>query len=1363
MASQTRLPRKLQSSGSIPKWSKLGNILRDNLESQGYEGVTWADVVLNNQISEEVKFQDYGFTLPADAQITGIEVKKNIWALDESRPQGVPTGIKDYKVRLLKGGVESGDDKKKPDGWPNSSLGAYKVLDTFPVDEVEGLGYPEIGPAGEQWQNIWWEQKTYNIGTSTTLDRNTPYDYFFYIVSRADEVPLGSYGQGDYPLTVIESNASDIIISCSFVNIADSLDEFLMGIAFRYDDSIGVPTFWCVNLVYGDTKVEVWKYEYSYTTKTLYYTYSWTGNYKVGDTTFRGIIPWRISAEIIGTSLSVKVANMEEGEVASFSTTIDNFNINATKHGFRVTDYADNFSIRSGQRVFQTRTYGSSTDLWSLSLTPADVNSASFGVVLQEYNSEYTDQTAAFQAPEITVYYIQVFNEQGSGGAVVSGQAGITTVEYIDGQGGVLVGGLADVEDTYPGHGGILVGGLSDVEEIVIGTGGAVVSGQADITMIEFIDGSGGVVVAGAGKDLVRRDEVTGAGGEVVVYGSAAYKIDPYVTSGEVVVYGEAIVSATMDHELNLLWNVREYASSDLELLWNTGELDMYWYRVIGKKKSGAECPPYQGDECCQFFVVNIHARTPAEVCQKLKKRGFIWPIERVQRFSKPASNQLVSELEAAGEDFSCVDLEDVDICQIPDCTEFCIDAELVEAFSIDLEKVSIGIKPNDLGGEVIVYGTASADYSKPELFYTASGEVIVYGNASYISSGYSFTGSGGVIVQGSIGFATSSYWSFIGGQWPSVTGPRFSQSQDVIPQENSVTWLAKERVRHLDSSYVISDLSYENKSNILFAKNFAFDIPASNQILGAEVTVYRLASADGVRDLTISLGKDGVPVSNNLADLSNNWATSDEVKTYGNNGIEGKNPWTASTELDEPDLPAWSAADVNSSDFGVLLQVQNVSGSNNIVYAWLDYVTLTLYHEDPLHQIIRVFGVAPVVSPSWNYIGSGFIYVSGQVEVNKADLVFDNLGFGGVWVYGNAGLHLKYTGSGEVIVNGQAFYSASFVTEEGSGGCVVGGEADVQPYIETASGGVLVGGQAEKVDYFYDEATGGIRVNGSVFISEKYIHYDPSGGVIIGGSANPVAASYWSYTGSGSVYVGGKAELLSTALGTFVIKGELDILLADLSVDFPGDVHIGDAVGAVSEINKCKCDSVTPIILARHNLGENNVLEKFLYRNHYEFPKNIQLYYNDINQSWQYNLHMIGKSSEEEKQESWDILFELRCSDKFLAYDAEILHWVLSIQIWRKILGTDIDFDTHIHLSILPDNVCNVGDLSFVADINVLTQEVNMNPNAFIYHLVFYDNIGLFRTKQWVDYPHFVVAINENQLDNLPGRVDLTDSVLVN
>ena len=123
--------------------------------------------------------------------------------------------------------------------------------------------------------------------------------------------------------------------------------------------------------------------------------------------------------------------------------------------------------------------------------------------------------------------------------------------------------------------------------------------------------------------------------------------------------------------------------------------------------------------------------------------------------------------------------------------------------------------------------------------------------------------------------------------------------------------------------------------SNYIVFKNFGFTVPSGASICGIEVT--REASASGllvgssIRDNDIRIVKNNVIGGINHA-APGNWPGTDATTTVG--GI-----------ADDWGL-AWTAGDINSSDFGVAISVRLGSGLASLfLSANIDRVSITVYY----------------------------------------------------------------------------------------------------------------------------------------------------------------------------------------------------------------------------------------------------------------------------------------------------------------------------------------------------------------------------------------------------------------------------------
>jgi len=97
---------------------------------------------------------------------------------------------------------------------------------------------------------------------------------------------------------------------------------------------------------------------------------------------------------------------------------------------------------------------------------------------------------------------------------------------------------------------------------------------------------------------------------------------------------------------------------------------------------------------------------------------------------------------------------------------------------------------------------------------------------------------------------------------------------------------------------------------------NWGFSLPAGAVIRGIEVQIFREANhRDDILDHAIYLRKTSGRVGDNYANTVDTWARNDEAALYGGTG----DLWNTT----------WTKADIESSDFGIDISVENLDGSD--------------------------------------------------------------------------------------------------------------------------------------------------------------------------------------------------------------------------------------------------------------------------------------------------------------------------------------------------------------------------------------------------------------------------------------------------
>lgn len=149
------------------------------------------------------------------------------------------------------------------------------------------------------------------------------------------------------------------------------------------------------------------------------------------------------------------------------------------------------------------------------------------------------------------------------------------------------------------------------------------------------------------------------------------------------------------------------------------------------------------------------------------------------------------------------------------------------------------------------------------------------------------------------------------------------------------IAWSNPSNVTASNDSRATSTLVADAVTQDLKCTAFAFAISTTSNIIGIEVIVERSegsVSVAAIEDATIQLLKNGTAVGTNKA-ASAAWPVADAIKTYG-----------SSTDLWGE---SWTAADINDTDFGVIVAAKNTGGGSED--ARIDHVQIKVYSAETI------------------------------------------------------------------------------------------------------------------------------------------------------------------------------------------------------------------------------------------------------------------------------------------------------------------------------------------------------------------------------------------------------------------------------
>lgn len=605
---------------------------------------------------------------------------------------------------------------------------------------------------------------------------------------------------------------------------------------------------------------------------------------------------------------------------------------------------------------------------------------------------------------------------ESSGGAVAEGEADVDFFDIFVTSGGVQVSGEPTSHNFYGADGGALVHGSSDVKNDFSATGAVLVGGEVIPVGVsnEPRDGvPSGILAGGSSQRSSTSSWSYEATGYVLLGTATNYGMGDIVLSASGSIYvsnvlDPVIVNVRFNRDYAFEWRTKAFISKDITFRWNTGQLTMYWYRVIGKGRQGDECD-LVADPCCQKFIVNVHARTAAELCEKLSERNWNWPIESVQQFSRPAETELADDyIDEYGE---CNELIPLEICEIPQCADFCVDHDLRVTFNFTMSQSVDAFYNGDGDGTgdgtvdpmtkaVFIGGAADTilDKDLPDYIYSPTIEEIILddfgerqlylsGEAQASPSDLSSRG-GGVKLGGEtqVGFPRH---EFVGGVWPSQT--TFTSASNAytwsVSGSGLVPWNYPERVLLPDGTNAEADISFRYTTEYLIVDDLKLNLPTDINILGIKVYVHRWSTQTALRDFTLQLMDGTSAYSNNLARPAFTWPLIATTAWYGSDGLDGSDPFV-------PLDGTWDVSVLNGRDFGIGIQVEEF-GNNPGSYAYVDYFSMEVFYEAKTNQVLRIGGSSLVKSEVYAVEGNGGIQLAGGAGHYRFDLRYLPTGIG--------------------------------------------------------------------------------------------------------------------------------------------------------------------------------------------------------------------------------------------------------------------------------------------------------------------------------------------------------------------------------
>jgi hypothetical protein len=251
--------------------------------------------------------------------------------------------------------------------------------------------------------------------------------------------------------------------------------------------------------------------------------------------------------------------------------------------------------------------------------------------------------------------------------------------------------------------------------------------------------------------------------------------------------------------------------------------------------------------------------------------------------------------------------------------------------------------------------------------------------------------------------------------------------------------------------------------------------------------------------------------------------------------------------------------------------------------------------------------------------------------------------------------------------------------------------------------------------------------------------------------SFNEIVSPSYNYSSNGFVYLESFTRSNTINEGAFSFNFNFRTEVSDFYVEFLESIQSTNlTINQDIAIVPCACTDLPLFLSLNHGLSNANILKDFISRNSFALPDNFIIRYKLKNKSWQFVKHFNGFGTDGKLKEQWLINFDLCCFE-----DIGDSYWKFLMSV-KRIINNNEDFETKFLLDIPNDISCVDNSLNLNIKYDSFYEEFYVN-NILLSSVLYYDEIGLFKSKFWRNRPNFNIRIGPQTEYNPDPTIDLT------
>ncbi len=225
---------------------------------------------------------------------------------------------------------------------------------------------------------------------------------------------------------------------------------------------------------------------------------------------------------------------------------------------------------------------------------------------------------------------------------------------------------------------------------------------------------------------------------------------------------------------------------------------------------------------------------------------------------------------------------------------------------------------------------------------------------------------------------------------------------------------------------------------------------------------------------------------------------------------------------------------------------------------------------------------------------------------------------------------------------------------------------------------------------------------------------------------------------------------------GTLVVPAAMSAFIVSSTATYPFEDALYTQSPEDRILARC-CPNTMPLLFSlEHDLARANMLSQFLQRNALSISDTVELHYSKSDNYWYFSHSLVGFSPNAPLTEEWLIVFIFQCVTDSADLTIGGTYWEFKMLV-SLIQGANRRTSRFVAAFTSPTVCVRSKLLAFTFTLSTQAQQVRPEP---IRTIVYTDEVGLFKSQEFIERENIVFKISEVFVDNTQEFVDISPQI---